>query len=242
MQRFFVPPEAVEGDLVRIVGDDAFHISRSLRMKKGETISVCLPDRTLLCCELSSFSDGEVGATVLSRSVCTAEPPCRIHLYQALPKGDKMDVIVQKAVECGVTSVTPFESTFCIAKAGASFEKKRERWNRIALEAAKQSGRGIVPQVAPLLSYEQMLRKASSASLSLFCYEGEGTEPLGRCPIASAEEISVIIGSEGGFSPEEARLAGEHGMFLVGLGERILRCETASAFVLACLSFIKELS
>lgn len=242
MQRFFVPYEAVEGDLLRIVGDDAFHISRSLRMKKGETISACLPDRTLLTCELSSFSDNQVCATIVARSVCTAEPPYPIHLYQALPKGDKMDVIVQKAVECGVTSITPFESTFCIAKAGASFDKKLDRWNRIALEAAKQSGRGMVPAVRPLLSYEQMLSEAASAELPLFCYEGEGTRPLGQCLIPSRGSFAVIVGSEGGFSSREVDLAREHGMSLVGLGERILRCETASSFVLACLAFVNELT
>lgn len=241
MQRFFVLSEARNDTTVTITGDDAYHISHSLRMRKGEEISVCLPDQTQLRCELTGFEEGRVTAKVIETSRCTAEMPCRVHLYQALPKGDKLDTIVQKAVECGVYDITPFESSRCIAKAGGNFEKKRERLNRIALEAAKQCGRGIVPTVRPLLTYSQMLAEASTASLPLFCYEAEGTEPLGVLLQQRSDEIAVVIGAEGGFSPAEAKEAKERGLLLAGLGPRILRCETASSFVLACISLCREL-
>ena len=241
MQRFFVDSSAYNGNVVTISGNDAFHISRSLRMKKGEMISVCLPDGRLLRCKLDSFSDDEVLAEVVSEEKCRSESPVKISVYIALPKGDKLDTVVQKAVECGAYSVTPFVSERCIAKAGDGFDKKLERLNRIAYEAAKQCGRGIVPEVKSILTYEQMLDEALAAALPLFCYEADGTLPLGQLLRRDAKEISVIVGSEGGFSDKEAMLAKEKGLLLTGLGPRILRCETAPMFVLSCLSLYYEL-
>lgn len=241
MQRFFVSADAFDGKSVIIKGDDAFHISRSLRMKKGEQISVCLPDMTLLTCELSKFYTSEVVADVISSEKCLAEPPCRVHIYQALPKGDKLETVVQKAVECGAYSITPFVSERCIAKTGDSFAKKLERLNRISLEAAKQCGRGIVPEVRQILSYSEMLKEASLCELPLFCYEAEGTKPIGELLKKNVSDIAVIVGSEGGFSQKEADDARDNGLLLTGLGNRILRCETAPLFVLSCLSLYYEL-
>ncbi len=241
MQRFFVDSDAYCGNTVTISGKDAFHISRSLRMKKGEEISVCLPDGVLLSCKLVSFSDSEVIAEVISEGMCLTESPVKIKVYIALPKGDKLDTVVQKAVECGAYSVTPFMSERCIAKAGDSFDKKLERLNRISYEAAKQCGRGIVPSVTPILTYEKMLDEALKCDLPLFCYEAEGTIPIGQLLNKGANEIAVIVGSEGGFSEREALLAKEKGLLLTGLGQRILRCETAPTFVLSCLSLYYEL-
>ncbi len=241
MQRFFVNEDALVSGSVYIKGDDAFHISRSLRMKRGEQVSVCLSDGKLLLCELSDFSDGIVRADVLEITESRSEPPCRIRIYQALPKADKLETVIQKSVECGAYSITPFISERCIAKAGDNFEKKLERYNRIALEAAKQCGRGIVPRVEPILTYGEAVKKASCADLPLFCYEAEGTKPLGTLLSKDVEEISVVIGSEGGFSDKEAAYASQNGLLLTGLGPRILRTETASTFVLSCLALYYEL-
>ena len=241
MQRFFVDSNAYHGNAVTISGKDAYHISRSLRMKKGEEISVCLPDGTVLCCSLLSFSDTEVTAEVISVEKCRSESPVKIRVYIALPKGDKLETVVQKAVECGAHSITPFMSERCIAKAGDGFDKKLDRLNRIAYEAAKQCGRGIVPAVTPILSYEKMLSEALEADIPLFCYEADGTLPLGQLLKKDAIEISVIVGSEGGFSEKEAMHAKDKGFLLTGLGPRILRCETAPTFVLSCLSLYYEL-
>ncbi len=242
MQRFFIAEEAERDGVVRIEGDDARHIAYVLRMKKDDCISVCLPDGRQLLCRLFSFGDGFVEATVERESVCTAEPPYRVRLFQALPKGDKLETIVQKAVECGVSEIVPFESRFCIAKAGSSPDKKRERLNRIAAEAAKQCGRGKCPTVGSILSFRQMLEEAGRAELGLFCYEGDGTEPLGALLEGNETEIAVIVGAEGGFSSEEVEAAQAAGLRLCGLGERILRCETAPIFVLSCLSCRRELT
>ena len=251
MPRFFLSTNAGIGEPITLTGDDAHHISRSLRMAEGERITVCDLAGNDLECVLTGFSSDEtVTARVLSRTPCKTEPPYRAMLYQGLPKGEKLDTVIQKAVECGVWSVTPFESERCIVRIrDGENEKKRQRRNRISLEAAKQSGRGIVPQVLPSVPFREALAQASKADLPLFCYEGEGTVPLSRALRSFAEKkigascpvISLMIGSEGGFSEAEAAEAVRAGMIPVGLGPRILRTETAAVFVLSCLVGALEL-
>ena len=250
MPRFFVPKERITTETVTVTGDDAHHISRALRMAAGEKITVCDMVGTDYECELTDFLPDRVLARILSSCACAAEPPYRAHVYQALPKGDKLDSIIQKAVECGAVALTTFESERCIVRLkGENEDKKVERRQRIALEAAKQSGRGTVPTVYPTVSFARALKEAAEADLALFCYEGEGTEPIpsaiGRIASdwkgESPMRISIMIGSEGGFSPAEAEAAIEAGMIPVGLGKRILRTETASSFVLSCLVYALEL-
>ena len=242
MQRFFIDESARNGDTVIFTGDNAQHISRSLRMRAGESVTAVVSGKMMLLCELTSFTSDTVTARVVSEEAINTESPCRIHVYMALSKSDKLETVVQKAVECGAYSITPFVSSRCVVKMGDSFDKKLERLNRISLEAAKQCGRGIVPEVNDVLTYEQMLDKAVQTDLPLFCYEADGTEPIGRLLNRDANSISVVVGSEGGFTEEEAASAKEKGMLLCGLGKRILRCETAPLFVLSCLSFYYELS
>ena len=172
-----------------------------------------------------------------------SEPPFRVHLYQALPKGDKLDTVIQKAVECGVCAVTPFESSRCIVRAKSDTEaRKTERRARIAAEAAKQCGRGILPDVSPTVDFHTMLDDAAKSDLVLFCYEGEGTESLKSVLESSGNprDIAIVIGSEGGFSVSEAESAAKV-LKSVGLGKRILRSESASGFALACISYQFEL-
>lgn len=254
MPRFFVNAAQIDRErgLVTLTGADAHHVARSLRMAAGERITVCDAGATEYDCILEVFHDeAEVIARIVSEREASTEPPFRAHLYQGLPKGDKLDSVIQKSVECGIASVTPFESAHCVVRIKPDAEeKKTERRRRIALEAAKQCGRGTVPSVNPSLTFAEAVKRASSAGLALFCYEGEGTQPLRRVLAsyraahegeAELPEISVMIGSEGGFSPAEAKAACEAGMIPVGLGRRILRTETASGFVLACLVYEWEL-
>ena len=158
--------------------------------------------------------------------------------------------MIQKSTECGARSITTFESEFCIAKEKEdSAERKLERRRRIALEAAKQCGRGRVPGIYPTVDFKTAVSEAARADIPLFCYEGDGTVPLGELlrerkkelNARGIPEISVIIGSEGGFSPEEAKYAKENGMLMAGLGARILRSETVAGFVLSCLVYEFEL-
>lgn len=251
MPRFFVQKEQIEDGIVSILGDDAHHISRALRMAAGECITVCDMQSFEYECELTDFLPGRVLARVLTERRSDTEPPYRAHVYQALPKGDKLDSIIQKAVECGAASVTTFSSERCVVKVKEDAEaKKVERRQRIATEAAKQSGRSLLPTVSPTVSFAEAIKRASAADIPLLCYEGEDQKTLsavlkeykanqtkGKIP-----EISIVIGSEGGFSLDEVRAAKEAGMISVGLGKRILRTETASSFALSCLVYELELS
>ncbi len=248
MPRFFVRQNQIADGIVNIVGDDAHHISRSLRMAAGEHITVSDMQKNEYECMLKSFSEGLVTAEIISQRKSDTEPCFTAHLYQALPKGEKLDYIIQKAVECGVSEITTFESERCIAKEKDPDGKKLSRRQRISLEAAKQSGRGIVPRINPTVTYDKMLDAAMGADIVLFCYEGDGTLPLGQVikdKLADKQRdnvsLSIVIGSEGGFSLREAERARERGMSLVGLGKRILRTETASGFVLGCLVYEFEL-
>ena len=248
MPRFFVSEEQIENGTVVLVGEDAHHIARSLRMAAGECITVCDQNAIEYECELISFEqDKRVVAKVLSSSPSQAEPPYRAVLFQALPKGEKFDSIIQKAVECGVHEIVPFQSSRCIAKAKADGEAdKTKRRCRIAAEAAKQSGRGRIPEVKPTISYKEMLKAASECDLCLFCYEGKGTQPLASIlrtatDLPACPTIGIVVGSEGGFSPEEAAEAADAGLCMTGLGKRILRTETAAPFVLGCLVYQFEM-
>ena len=253
MPRFFIKNEQIENDVVRIVGNDAFHISRALRMAAGERITACDEEGTEYDCELITFADGYVEGRIRERCGSKTEPCFFAHIYQGLPKGDKLDLIIQKTVECGASALTTFESDFCIVKSKADAEpKKLERRQRIALEAAKQCGRGMIPEIYPTVSFERMLDEASKADIVLFCYEGEGTLPIGKHigggvlrEIAEREgrkpRVAIIVGSEGGFSEKEASAALARGFKMCGLGKRILRTETASMFALCCLVYENEL-
>ena len=247
MPRFFVNQNQIEELYITMWGEDAHHISRSLRMAAGEHITVSDGEKYEYDCILEVFADNFVKAKIIDKYISANELPVRVHLYQALPKGDKLDFIIQKAVECGSYDITPFESQHCVVKIKKEAEeRKTERRNKIAYEASKQCGRVIIPQVKPTISFEQMLAEASNFDAVLFCYEGQGTEPLGitlkkirnECEI---NDLAIIIGSEGGFSNEEFLLAKEHGFYSIGLGKRILRAETAAVFALSCIVYEFEL-
>ncbi len=248
MPRFFIRKNQISQldgkKYITIEGDDAHHISRSLRMAAGEKIEICDMQKNLYHCTLTNFTPTTVEAVVDSESQSDTEPKYEIKLYQALSKGDKMETIIQKSVECGACEIIPFSSERCVVKIDKKDEKKKiERYAKIAEGAAKQSGRGIIPTVDKILSYNEMIEEASRASLAIFCYEGEGTKSLKEILKENkiTADVAIVIGSEGGFSLKEVEMARGKGMMLAGLGKRILRCETAAPFALACLCYETEL-
>lgn len=246
MPRFFLSADHICGDLLTITGDDALHISRALRMRCGEMITVCDMQKNEYECELVAFTADTVSAKILATKKNETEPSYRAVLYQALPKSDKMEYIVQKAVELGVSEIVPFSCERCISKLDEkSARKKIERWQKIAESAAKQCGRGILVPIREPLSFSEAIRRAAEADIPLFCYEGDQTEPLSiflsdKDKLKQAH-LSIVIGPEGGFSLHEVETAVSLGCVPVGLGKRILRCETASGFVLSCICFATEL-
>ena len=251
MPRFFVTKDQIQNGFVTILGDDAHHISRSLRMAAGERVTVSDMQKREYECTLCEFSEGRVVARIDSERQCNTEPPFVATLYQALPKGDKLDSVIQKSVECGISRIVTFNSERCIARENSPEPKKLQRRARIALEAAKQSGRGIIPEVCATISFKEAIKSAAGADIAIFCYEGDDTLSLKSFLLekkaALAESgvteptVSIVIGSEGGFSIAEVEYAKEAGLTPVGLGKRILRTETASSFTLGCLVYELEL-
>lgn len=225
-----------------ITGEDAKHISKVLRMKVGDELTVCDTKGRDYDCMIEEIGAGEVRLKVLSVAPSQSEPDVRVHLYQAMPKADKMETIIQKAVELGAASITPVMTRRCVSRPDAkSMDKKLVRYNRIALEAAKQCGRGVVPPVLPLLELPQALEQMQRTGCPILFYEN-ATAPAKQVIAKAREsgkelEIAVLIGAEGGFDEDEVALAREHGCHILSLGKRILRCETAPLAALTILMY-----
>ena len=237
MPRFCL--ESINKQCPCITGDDARHIGRSLRMKTGECITVCAGS-TDYECRIKSFTEDAVFLEILSSHVCGSEPDIKVTLYQAVPKLDKLEHIVQKSVELGVTEIVPVLTRRCISRpAEKDFKKKLDRLNKIALEAAKQSGRGIIPKVSMLTSFNGAVERMKNDDCPLMLYE-EGGIRFSEVDTAEKKSYSILVGSEGGFDPEEALLAENSGVQSVWLGNRILRCETAPVTALSILMYITK--
>lgn len=244
MPRFFAPSDAFCEGLVTITGEDAFHIARSLRMAVGDELTVCDMAKREYLTRLIKIRDGECVCEILSERVGTTESPVDISLFMAYPKGDKLETVIQKAVELGAARIIPFESSRCIKRPSPEkAEKQNARLSRIAEEAAKQCGRAALPKVFLPMSYKEALASAREAELSIFCYEGDGTKSLKKIlsENENARSVSIVIGSEGGFSLEEAEAAKNAGLQAANLGPRILRCETAPSYALSAISYFFEL-
>ncbi|MBE6618780.1 MAG: 16S rRNA (uracil(1498)-N(3))-methyltransferase [Ruminococcaceae bacterium] len=242
MPKFFLPNELFGEELVTFDGQTARHVAYSLRMAVGDSITLCDMSGNKYDCIIESFTKESVTVRVLSSGVAQGEPPCKIVLFQALAKGEKMDLIVQKATELGVCEIVPFESRNCIVKSDKKGDvAKAERRRKIAADAAGQCGRGRIPNISETLTFKQALEKLAACETAFVCYEGEGTLPLKELlPDRVPETLGFMIGPEGGFDKSEIAMAKQLGVSLAGLGERILRTETASLFVLSALSFHYE--
>ncbi len=234
MPRFFVSEQPK--DVVGLSGEDGRHIARSLRMRTGEYITLCDGKGTDYDCEITSIKNDEfVLAQVRGASPSVGEPSLQVTVYQSLPKGDKMEWIAQKAVEAGMFRLVPMLSERCISRPDLhALEKKRERWQKIAEEAAKQCGRGIIPQVAPLTELRAAIAEAARTGPAIFFYEGGG-DSLRQLVSDGMTQLSIFIGPEGGFSEDELLLARSYGVPAGSLGPRIFRTETASTAALAAI-------
>lgn len=244
MPRFFVKTENICGNLVNIIGDDAFHIARSLRMANGDIITVADGTGYEYACVLRKIRDNACECEIIDKAFGKAESPVDITLYMAYPKGDKLEFVIQKSVELGANRIVPFESSRCIKKPNAEkAEKQGARLSKIAEEAAKQCGRTRLSTVGAPINFDTMLAEAQKNDLALFCYEGEETTSLKEIlsKNSNAKSIAVIVGCEGGFSADEAEKAKSAGLISVNLGPRILRCETAPLYALSSISFNFEL-
>lgn len=223
MPRFFVSP--VTSDTLCIDGENGRHIARSLRMRPGETLTLSNGEGIDYLARILSIDGDAVETEILERTPNQTEPRAKLTLFMAMPKGDKMELIVQKATEIGVSVIQPILTERCISRPDEkSMEKKRARYQKIALEAAGQSGRGKVPEVRKLLTLSEAVQVLPEKSI-LF-YE-KGGERLSKLITSDDNDIGMFVGSEGGFSEEEAAFLVENGVVPATLGMRILRCETA---------------
>lgn len=244
MQQFFAESSWIREGRIYMEGDNVNHMKNVLRMKEGEDVRINDGQgKTYLCC-ISAYENGMAVLDVLKTLDADTELPSRIRLFQALPKGDKMDWIVQKAVELGADSIVPFSARRCVVKLDdKKAAKKQSRWQAIAKSAAEQSGRGIVPQVERVMTFERALEAAKELDLVLIPYElEEGMEATARLidSITPGMSVGVFIGPEGGFEEEEVQRAKESGAHPVTLGKRILRTETAGLTVLSILMYHLE--
>lgn len=240
MYHFFVDSQAVGEELISITGKDYNHIAHVLRMKVGEQITVSTTDDGKeYFCEIDAFEPDSVLCRILDQQTETAELPAKIILFQGLPKADKMELIIQKAVELGANEIVPVAMARSVVKLDEKkASSKVERWHGISEAAAKQSKRGIIPVVSAPLTYKEALKRASECDLFLVPYEdargfSHTKEMLGK--IAPGKSIAVIIGPEGGFAPSEIDAAKEAGGEIVTLGKRILRTETAGLVMLSLI-------
>ena len=244
MPRFFIDKQEITDGVITLTGEDASHIAQSLRMAVGEHLTLCDGEGCDYEGELVTLSREEVTVKVLSSQSSESEPAYPVRLYQCLPKGDKLETVIQKAVECGVYEIVPVQSSRCIVKMKPEdVKKKLVRYNRIAEEAAKQSGRGVIPTVRAPLSYKEAVRELAVCGLSFICYENESGMTISSALRAVEVPASVgfLVGPEGGLSADEVAFAKENGVASLSLGKRILRTETAAPFVLAILSAFFEL-
>ncbi|HIZ61152.1 MAG TPA: 16S rRNA (uracil(1498)-N(3))-methyltransferase [Candidatus Gemmiger avistercoris] len=210
-----------------LTGSDAHHLANVMRARPGEQVVLCGPDGLEYTGTVTAILPGRVEFSVSEGAPSKAEPDLAVTLFVGYPKQGKLEEIIRHSVELGVSRIVPFFSRYCVA-APKKEDVKNERYNRIAAEAAKQAGRAVLPRVElPLARFSDVCGALAGYDKALFFYEGGG-EPL-RAVLApgSARTLALITGSEGGFSPEEAGAAAAAGAVTVGLGPRILRCETA---------------
>lgn len=231
MRRFFC--DNITGSTATITDDDAHHLSRVLRMKAGDALSLCDGMGFEYDAVIASVSPEAIVCTLGERRASEAESPVRVTLFQCLPKSGKMELIVQKCTELGVFAVVPVFSARCVVQPGKDYDKKRERYNRVALEAAKQSRRAMVPEVNPLVKLEKI--DVSQFDLFLIAYEDENALTLKQALRAAnaPKSIALLIGPEGGLEESEVARLVSAGAVSVSLGKRILRTETAGMAMLA---------
>ena len=246
MQRFFVEPHQIDEGThqIHILGSDVNHISNVLRMKQGEELWISDGGKKEYRCTIEEFSPDEVLLHIIYAQEPDYELQSRIYLFQGLPKADKMELIIQKAVELGAYEVIPVETKRCVVKLdGKKAAKKVERWKQIAESAAKQSKRMLIPNVHEVLTFKEALKYAESMDVRLIPYElAKGMQETKEilADIQPRQSIGIFIGPEGGFEEKEVETAISEGAKPITLGKRILRTETAGLAILSVLMFQLE--
>ena len=242
MPKYFVDSENIKGNVVSIAGEEAKHILSVMRMSTGDEIVVCDGKNHDFLCRIAETGKGFLEAEIVERHLCETEAETEITLFQGLPNSDKMEFIIQKCVEIGVKRIVPVSTERAVVKIekGGKEGKKLERWRKIAEAAAKQSGRGIIPDISGVISFSEAVKEASFLENAIIPYENEKETGI-KDFIKKAKKgsVGIFIGPEGGLSENEIKTAVENGIVPVTLGKRILRTETAG--MVACAIILYEL-
>ena len=247
MLHIFVDPAQMKGDLLYVTGKDVNHIKNVMRLKQGDEISVRTgQDDREYRYGIEKFTDSEVVCRLRFVKEADVELPVKVYIFQGLPKADKMELIIQKAVELGAAEIIPVQMRRCVVKLdGAKKGKKTQRWQAIAESAAKQSRRAVVPLVREPMTMEEAVRFAEqNTDVRLLPYELQEADGSTRDVMDGIREgsaVSIFIGPEGGFDPAEVELAREAGVVPISLGKRILRTETAALVALSFLIYHFEI-
>ena len=229
-RRFFAEPNCKNGNQIVITGEEYKHLANVLRMRVGDNCFVCFNDGIDHFCQIDSIDKTCAHMSILNSWQTECENSFNTTLYMAVTKGDKNDTIVQKAVELGVNEIVFFESRYTVSKID---EKKAQRLNKISIEASKQCGRAVIVPVK-VATIKQVASQLNGYDVALFCYEKAQDVALSAAA-GNAKNIALIVGSEGGFAPEESQLFVDNGATAVTLGKRILRAETAPLYAMAVL-------
>ena len=244
MYLFFVDGRDIGEETARITGPDVNHIKNVLRMKPGDKVRISDGESLCYNCVIESFSEGEAVVKLLSRDEDGTELPAEIVLFQGLPKGDKMELVIQKTVELGIHRIVPVATKRAVVKLDAKKAEARvRRWNAISESAAKQSKRTVIPEVSPVMGFREAIDSTAAFDCRLFPYENaEGMDYTRKIlsEVKPGMRIAIFIGPEGGFEEEEVIYAKERGFLPITLGRRILRTETAGLALLSALMFRLE--
>ncbi|MFT4143902.1 MAG: 16S rRNA (uracil(1498)-N(3))-methyltransferase [Mobilitalea sp.] len=245
MHRFYVDPSQIEEDLITVIGSDVNHIKNVLRMRQGDEIIICNGQGKDCYCIIKKVSEAEVTAQIIEQREANTELKTRITLFQGIPKKDKMELIIQKAVELGIHEIVPVMTKRVVVKLEDAKKeaKKLERWQAIAEEAAKQSKRGMIPQIKPVQSYKEALNNAAKLDFAILPYENAKGMQHTRDIMNNLKQhqtIGVFIGPEGGFEDTEVEAALQQEILPITLGKRILRTETAGLCVLSMMVLMLE--
>lgn len=237
MDWFFTSAEARPGSTLVITGEDAAHITKSLRMSVGEVITMCSPEGAEMLCRIERITAEGVFVQVVTKEQCCHEPTVGVTLYFALTKGDKPETVIQKSVELGAVKIVPVLTRRCVSRPdGKSMDKKLARYRKIALQAAMQSRRGIIPEIGDMKDLKNAAAELAGYDKAVVFYEGGG-KPLREIITGIDKTVAVFIGPEGGFDEEEISLLTQNGAVCATLGKRILRAETAPLAALAAIMF-----
>lgn len=244
MQHFFVTTDQVKKPYIYIEGSDVNHMKNVLRMKPGEQLSVSDGDNCRYLCQVESYEGARAVLKIVETKAVDTELSSKLYLFQGLPKGDKMELIIQKAVELGAYEVIPVSMKRCVVKLDErKAQKKVNRWNEVARSAAKQAGRGRIPKVRDVMDFPKALNMAKDLDVVLIPYElAEGMEQTRQVmkAVKPGQSVGIFIGPEGGFEKEEVYQTVDAGAKEITLGRRILRTETAGLAVLSILMYHLE--